>query len=362
MYMKKIFFYIIFVFANQFASAQEQCLSGSESNKQLLENLKEAQANSPIAMKISEKYDLLKKTEAGVCTECERAPRRPLPSLSPNKTYFKEECVQAAAQIKTSSNEVSCPSGKNGFHKQCFSRTFFKYQNAVISEFYKCIRRTQNFPITPEALFEMYSLESGFKPYYSNPGGTGMGQLTGIFIKDLHMKHRGRPVIESIAQSTHEDCETAKIIAEKDLKKEPSLNNKCSFIQAGEGLERNILYSLMGLANSWNKDIEPLLKNYIKKYERDPQILDVQYKALINSYGPGGRAAARASIRRLSKLAPKDYVKAMSRPLMTEDGDNLNVYTNNMANKQKQIVQFFIEPMKSEFKKNGARACLEYMF
>ena len=359
----KFYFQIAVVTAllSQHSFADQQCISGSESSKGLIENLSAAEKNSPITSLISRRYGLEKKTEAD-CIDCEKSNKALLPKLEPNKTYFKEECLEAAGQIKAASNEVICPSGKNGQFRQCYTRSFFNYQNAVISDFYKCLRRTQNLPITPEALFEMYSLESGFKPYYSNSGGTGMGQLTSIFIKDLHQKHRGRPIIESIANSTHDDCEAAKIIAQKDLSKEPSLSNKCSFIQAGEGMERDVLYSLMGLANSWNKDIEPLLTSYNKKYERDPQLLKVQYKALINSYGPGGRAAARASIRRLSKLKPSDYIKAMDRPLMTEEGGNLNVYTNNLAKKQKQLVQFMKDPIKSEFQKDGARACLEYMF
>ena len=47
---------------------------------------------------------------------------------------------------------------------------------------------------------------------------------------------------------------------------------------------------------------------------------------------------------------------------MTEEGGNLNVYTNNLAKKQKQLVQFMKDPLKSEFQKDGARACLEYMY
>ncbi len=127
-------------------------------------------------------------------------------------------------------------------------------------------------------------------------------------------------------------------------------------------MERNILYSLVGMSNSWNKDIGPLMKDYIKKHERDPALLDVQKKALLNAYGPGGRAAARAAVRRLTKLKPADFVKAMSRPLLTAEGNNLTTYTTSIADKQKQIAKLMTEPLLSEYKKNGARACLDHMY
>jgi hypothetical protein len=371
--MKKIFFFTVFSITSVSALSKDRCIVGNEKNSQLQVGLKSAQTESPITQKIYQKYNLLPKTEAdsncptGDCrnnTAVQKLSALPTggAQASPAYVHLNEACVEVAAQVKAGSAEIDCPSRKTGKFNFCYPKSMANYQSAVTSDFYNCLRKTQDFPLTIDALFEMYTLESGFKPYYANTGGTGMGQLTGIFIKDIHQKHRGRPILQSIADSTDSQCEAAKLIAQKDLQKEPSLANKCDFVQVGEGLERNILYTLVGMSNSWNKDIGPLMKDYIKKNERDPAILEVQKKALLNAYGAGGRAAARAAIRRLTKLKPADFAKAMTRPLYTAEGQNLTTYTTNIALKQKQIEKIMNEPLLSEYKKNGARACLDHMF
>jgi hypothetical protein len=371
--MKILLFFSVAGLTSISAFSQDRCIVGNEKNNQLQLGLQSAQTKSSITQKIYQKYNLLPKTEAdancptGDCGQNSATQQlQPLPTggapASPDYVHFNAACVEVAAQVKAGSAELNCPSRKAGKFNFCYPKSLANYQSAVISDFYKCLRKTQDFPLTIDTLFEMYTLESGFKPYYANPGGTGMGQLTGIFIKDIHQKHRGRPILQSIANSTDSKCETAKIIAQKDLQKVPTLANKCDFVQVGEGMERNILYTLVGMSNSWNKDIGPLMKDYVKKHERDPAILEVQKKALLNAYGPGGRAAARAAVRRLTKLKPLDFVKAMSRPLMTAEGQNLTTYTTSIADKQKQIAKLMKEPLLSEYKKNGARACLEHMY
>jgi hypothetical protein len=353
--------------------AQNQCIVGNEKNSQLLDNLDQAQKNSLITQKIYQKYDLYPKTEAdancpkGNCGQnTSTQALTPLPTggapASPAYVHFNEACIEVVAKIKAGTSELNCPSQKKGTFDFCFSKSQANYQSAVVSDFYKCIRSNQDFPISADTLFEMYTLESAFKPYYSNPGGAGLGQLTSIFIKDIHQKHRGRPILEAIADSTDLKCDAAKIIAAKDLKKTPTLNNRCDFVQAGEGLERNILYTLVGLANSWNKDISPLMKDYNNKHVRDPALLDAQKFALLNAYGPGGRGAARAAVRRLTKLKPADFVKAMSKPLYSKKQKNLTTYTTSIAEKQKQLMKIMKEPLLSDYKKNGAKACLESLY
>lgn len=354
-------FFLIFLAGNT-GLTQEKCFTGSPEKTHLIDQLKKAKSDSPVTKIISDKYKLSQSTEADAnCKECtEQKNIYPdFKKIAEEKTHFNTECIEAAASIDTDSNEISCPDAKTGKHNFCFSKPLVEYQNAVVSEFYKCVKHTNPMPITPQGLFEMYTLESGFKPAYTNAGGTGLGQLTGIFIKDLHQKHRGRPILESIVQSTESTCDAAKIIIKKDLNHEPSLKNKCEFTQYGEGLERNILYTLTGLANTWNKDISPKMKDYSKKYMNDPYLAKAQEKALFNAYGPGGRAAGRAAARRLSILSPEKFVAAIQKPLITKKNRNLTAYTTHMLAKQKNISKKLSGDLKQQFINDGAAACID---
>ncbi len=363
--MKKIFFLSLLFAAiciiPQNTYAQEKCLNGKDGNNNLIQQLQKAKSDSPITKLIFTRYNIDQKTEADSnCAECERSKNKDLSKISVSaKTNFKSECIEAAASIQTSSAEISCPDQIIAKHQLCLTQNHLRYQNAVTSELYKCVKLTTNLPLTPDGLFEMYTLESGFKPSYANGGGTGLGQLTGIFIKDLHQPHRGLAILKSISDSNEKSCDIAKMILKKDLINEPTLKNKCDFTQYGEGMERNILYTLSGLANAWKKDIEPIMKPFSNQYSDDPQIQKAQEKALLNAYGPGGRAAARAAVRRLSKLNPTQFIAAMEKPLMTINNSSLTVYTTRMKKKQNIIGQKLTGPLQSLFNKEGSSACTE---
>ncbi len=281
------------------------------------------------------------------------------------------------AKIKSSTQQLECPSGRKvkinscgtagqkkcppGVQPEppaCVTSEMYQYQNAVISEAYKCVKDISQFPVTPEVLFEMYALESGFRSNYSYVGGVGVGQLTGIFIKDIHQKHRGRKILNQIQKSENSSCKLSQPMVAKDLKAEPSFKNRCDFIEYGEGFERNALYTLVGLANFWEKDIKPKMKDFNKKYSDNPNLQRAQQLALMNAYGPGGGVSARAALRRLNRLEPKEFIKTIQEPMVTVEGENLTAYTSKMNKKQNQTIQLFPEPLKLDFANNGARACV----
>ena len=359
----------ILVVAFMFTStvySELQCLSGKPSQTHLLDQLAKAKKESPVSKLISEKYKLGTKTEAdSFCETCNNQDSSLLSSslkkISTEKTIFKAECVEAAATIKTGSNEISCPDQRVAKHNFCVTKSLMNYQSAVVSEFYKCVKSstTDSFPMSPEGLFELYSLESGFKPAFTNNGGTGLGQLTGIFIQDLHQAHRGRKLLNTISASNENSCAAAKIILQKDLLQAPSFSNKCNFTQYGEGLERNVLYTIAGLAKSWDKDISRYMKAYSEKYKSDPLIKKAQERALLNAYGYGGNAAARAAIVRLSSLPPKDFIKSYDNDNRTKKANYLTLYTSRMKKKQTSLTALLPEFMKSAFKTEGSSACIE---
>lgn len=355
-------------------AADLSCLSGDMNKPQLVDQLSKAQSKSDLSKAITAKYNLnnSQKTEADAienCPECLNISNASQASLnlsqindlSKNKTtmpVFKDECLSAVAQIKASTNQLLCPSGEKTKKALCVTDDMYRYQAAVLSDFYQCVKAETNFPVTPEVLFEMYALESGFRPNYAYGGGIGVGQLTSIFVKDIHQKHRGQKFLKQIEASKNENCKIAQPLAAKDLKKQPSLNDRCDFIQYGEGFERNTLYTLVGLANSWEKDISPKMKSFNEKNKGHPALGRAQQLALMNAYGSGGHVAAKAAIRRLSHLEPADFIAAIQQPMKTAGGKNLTEYTSKIKSKQDRLTKLFKAPTQLDFASNGARACV----
>ena len=357
-------------------AAAEQCLSGTPGNNHLMLQLARVKNTSPISSAITKKYNLesTPTDPAGLpCATCQQGPGSdPLSSgnlktaeimrqIDPDaRLLMKTECLNVSGKVDAPTSELKCPEGKvSPKHNFCFNSNLMRYQNAVITDFYKCIKKLTNLPLTPSGLFEMYSLESGFKPHYAYSGGVGIGQVTGIFVDDINQKHRGFKIMDKVAKSSEPDCAIAKQIAAKDVKKPVRLNNnRCKFVEYGEGMERNVLYTMLGMANAWDKDLEPLLEGYLKKHNGNPAMPRAMELALLNGYGPGGRAAARAAIRRLTKVSPTEFINRMKKPMSGTKGGNLTSYIGKMQKRQNQLVKDMPLALKTEYTDKGARACI----
>lgn len=354
----------------------EQCLSGTQGNNHLLTQLARVKSTSPISSALTQKYNLdsaPSELPTPPCTSCLQGPgSNPLSSnnkstaeilrqLAPDsRLLMRTECLNVSGKIDAPTSELMCPEEKvSAKHNFCFNSGLMRYQNAVITDFYKCIKKLTNFPLSPAGLFEMYSLESGFKPHYAYAGGVGIGQLTGIFVDDINQKHRGFGLLKKVADTSDADCDIAKKIAAQDIKSPIRLNNnRCKFVEYGEGMERNVLYTMLGMANSWNKDLGPLLETYMKKNDGNPAMPRAAELALLNGYGPGGRAAARAAIRRLTKLSPTEFINRINKPMAGTKGGNLTSYIGKMHKRQKQLSTDMPTTLRNEYTELGARACI----
>lgn len=358
-------------------AAEKQCLSGTSGNNHLISQLLNAKNKSPITKELTQRYNLeeapLQSPPAVGCVSCQQGPGSNPLSFGNQSTaqllrqvdpdaglLLRTQCLEVSGKVDASTTELKCPEGKlSSKYNFCFDSNLMRYQNAVITDFYKCVKKLTNLPLTPSGLFEMYSLESGFKPHYSYGGGVGIGQLTGIFVDDINQKHRGYGLLKKIAETSDTDCSIAKKIASKDAKQPVRLNNnRCKFVEYGEGMERNVLYTLLGMANSWNKDIEPVMEAYSKKHHGNPALPRTQELALLNSYGPGGRAAARAAVRRLTKLSPTQFVTQIQKPMIGSKGTNLTTYLGKMQKRQKQLLADMSADQRAAYNQEGARSCV----
>lgn len=357
--------------SSTFANAQVACVSGSPSQSSMVLQMSQAKAKSSVTDIIYKQYQLRASTQAKApCVECNAATaKRPedLAQVSSSiqgipaapKMIFNPACLKEAAEYKVGTKEIACPGGKKT-KNICQTEEMLTYQNAVVSSFMSCANKLNLQTVSPAVLYRIYSLESGFKPQFASKNGVGLGQLTSIFVKDVHQAWRGGEYLNKIAMSDLKECEAAKVIAKKDMNgRNPPLSNSCAYIQLGEGMERNILYTMIGMATSWEKDLLPKMKSYVQKYANHPALEEVKSLTMASAYSAGGRAAGRAIASRLGHLAPDAYLKAIKKPLYRTKGrGTLNPYVLNMDKRQNEISTSFVAPLKSLFEKEGSKACV----
>lgn len=355
------------------AFAAAACISGKSQYNNLIQQMTQAKATSPITTVISVQYQL-NQTQAD-CVECSSAKTFLSDSVkkvvaaiegvpdSP-KLLFNPLCLRGSSDdFHAGVAQVSCPSGQRSRTTTlCQTEEIMTYQNAVISSLMTCAKKAGLPTISPSVLFGIYSVESGFKPQYASRNGLGMGQLTGIFVKDVLQKWRGGEYMQKIAQSNLPECAAAKFLAAKDLRSPPRHSNSCAFTQLGEGMERNVLYTMVGLATAWEKDLSPKLNAYLQKHAGHPALEEIKSLTIANAYGAGGRADARALASRLTALSPDAYLNAIKKPMTATKNRRhirvLNNYTLKIATREKKIAADLPEPLKSNYTKQGAKACL----
>ncbi|MFN3696336.1 MAG: hypothetical protein ACK4VO_02750 [Pseudobdellovibrio sp.] len=358
------------------ANVAPKCMSGSIKSIALADQFNDAK-KSKIVSQILQKYEITQKPtqESSTLSDClncststqnskslnELAASMSASLSKPTSLQIKSECIATANKIKANSTYVQCPSEKRKKPPQneCMTEEMIKYQSAAITEILKCVKNETKFPISINSLYEMYTNETGFKPNYSSAAGTGLGQLTSIFVRDIHQKGRGLETLKKIATSSSPQCEGIKNIAEKDLNQQPSFNQKCNFISYGEGFERNILYTLIGMNTLWTKDLEPIMRQYINKHENDKNIRSIKELITLNAYGAGGPRSARAAAHRLTKLKPEKFVEQISKPLKTSEGHDLTLYIQRIKNKQDQLIDLFPANSTINFKQLGSSACID---
>lgn len=393
----------LYLFCSGFAFAEIICVTGKIKNRNIIDQLSKAKSNSEITKAIYAQYhigfisneveqapdchdcqirskntsdhataakEILKHTLTGTANSTSQTP----------KLLFKPECLKAshiAINADSTSTQLSCPDGKKTLNRSfCNTEEILHYQNAVISNFYGCLK-SMNLPtLSPKYLFKKYSHESGFKPYYSYSGGHGISQLVDEFIADLYEPERGLPFIKMVANSETPECSIARKILNTDLKSSgKNLNNRpttkkaCSFVEIGDGLERNILYGLIGAAKIAALELKPIFEqyDYLSKYQNDPHFEELNDLLILAAYGPGGRSGARAAIRVYSrKNNPQAFITTLNSGITSRGGREVTRYLRNYTNSNKDsksksnaLASLLPNPLNTEFiGEQGVDACI----
>ncbi len=284
---------------------------------------------------------------------------------------FKQACIDAANLFQTSTPQTSCEKNPKGVFvgtnnythtgmnlkiNPCVTKSLLKYQNAVMTSFYNCAQAENFTGLDLSLMFKKYSQESGFRPTYDDIGGLGSTRIIDQFIRDGQT--RGLSLIQSIATSTHPDCAAAKLIAAKDLKSMPKRKNACLFIHPGEGLERNFLYSFIGVETVWRSDLEPLLRKFMAENANNPKFKEAQRIIQMTAYGRGGPKQAQVLIRTLIKVKIDAFLKMNRGDLTAKKGTKINGYVSEINRRQAEIAKKVDPETQEAIRLLGADACL----
>lgn len=363
------------------------CRSGDAKNTALLDLLKKAKKDSEITQAILADYT--PKTEGtGDCPECDNLneqakaqkediaavvkainPELHNPVPKPDSLLFNDECLKGIAPYQSTTAQYTCDkaTSKPTLKKNlCVDDSLQTYQNQTLSNFTRCFIEqgiTGSSDILPTTLLNIYTIENGFKPQYSSGNGVGLGQLTSIFIDDV--KTRGKVFSKKIlSQPPKPECKAAALILEKDQKTPPSRQQVCKFMSVGEGLERNMLYSMLGLAVLLKDNIDPLLNRY-NSFKSAPEEAKQKMRelALTNSYGSGGPRATAALIKRIHNRpinGPEIIEQYATAKTLYENNSPLNRYLVAIKARESETANKRITDsnLAAQMKKIGNKACL----
>lgn len=241
---------------------------------------------------------------------------------TPLPAKIKKECIEASLQREINAEGFSCSNGQpkafsNTGNTPCLDQKSSDYIHFAINMGLNCLSSVRGSPLDSRYILKKINTETAFNFFLANRGGKGIGQLTGILVDDMSgvMKKdrsgkeklvpgRGSYILEALADSKNPACAPFKNVALADSKKappEPGIpKNYCSWLSPGDGLTRNLMYTLGYYAFLQDKVITPFMKRNAPALAKDPDFIN--YMTMI-AYGPDGteEAFALVSTLRLKK-------------------------------------------------------------
>lgn len=232
--------------------------------------------------------------------------------IQPSK--IKKECIVASLQRETAGTGYSCATGhpqafdNAGATAPCLNSSVADFLHYSLNQALSCLSPKED-PVDPRQILQKINNETAFHFFLASKAGVGQGQLTSYPVKEIagwyNQKKEFIPgqayyLMEKLMASKNPACDPFKKIVSKDAKTPPPLPgtkaNYCRWLSVGEGLGRNLFYSLAYYIYVRDQIVKEELK------EKAPAL--VKNKELVNaltliSYGPQGPAEARSLIHTL---------------------------------------------------------------
>lgn len=259
-------------------------------------------------------------------------------------SQIKKECIEASMQREPSNVGYSCngktPKKFNNWGKTtpCLSQKTVDFVHYAVNQALSCMSSGRT-PIDPRFILKKFNNETAFNFYIAHEGGKGIGQLTSNPVKDIagwYEKGRGFTkgnafhVLTELMESTNPACAPFKEIIKKDLTKPPPSpafeRNYCDWVRPGDGVARNLIYSLGYYIYMRDGIIKPALQKRAKKLADNSDVIN--YLTLV-AYGPDGQAEALSlmqTLRLTSKTPPKQAIARIikSNPYVNQTEKKMN--------------------------------------
>lgn len=228
--------------------------------------------------------------------------------------YIKESCLVASLKRVAGREGYSCarPDGSGASQnnsarrisasRQCVTSDMVRYIQSSVQNAMNCVTNASGIPIDPATTYQKINNESAFQFYQSNNGGTGLGQLTSWPLRDM-FQARPRLYAETLSKvKTHPSCANFKSIVDGDTQPPGATlfprSKICRYTSPGEGMQRNLLYSLVFMSHLKQRILQLLPRNFLEvpETEKQKRVQLVERLALVG-YGPEGMAKAQGLAR-----------------------------------------------------------------
>ncbi|MNK01187.1 hypothetical protein D3C87_189820 [compost metagenome] len=308
------FLSVLTIFCSQGALAnQHQCVNDesgykSPKNYEIIENFRASK--DPLILAARNLGKEVKSTECALCTKrANSASDKPAKQLGQLSKYLtppqiKKECILGSLQRAPGNDGYTCTNGKpksfenKGPTSACLTEDMANYIHLAVNKAIQCMS-PEDAPIDPRFILQKINNESAFNFFIGYGGGNGIGQLTSHPIKAIagwtafknakpvFIQGEANYLLEDLAANENPACAPFKKIAEADINNPPSLYGKntniCRWVGAGEGVSRNLIYSLAYYIHIRDNIVKPQLKKRAPSLLKNDEILNnftlVAYKS-----------------------------------------------------------------------------------
>jgi len=247
-------------------------------------------------------------------------------SAAPRTKKIKRSCIEASMQREVGNTGYLCSGGKKeafenaGKSTPCLSEKVLSYLHFALNQAINCMSTGRD-PIDPRFILKKINNETAFNFFIAYNGGVGLGQLTSDPVKEIAGWRQGKReidgnakhVLEGVISSSNPACAPFAEVIKKEVNTPPPLpgspRNYCSWVSPGEGVARNLIYSLGYYVYTRDEIVKPAIARRSSRMAANPEI--VNYFTLV-AYGPGGPSQAKSLVRslRLSNSSKPEDVRA----------------------------------------------------
>jgi hypothetical protein len=238
--------------------------------------------------------------------------------------HISRDCIRSALLRveKIDSNRIMCSSdgsrrirynyednSKKG-RDWCIDESMVDYIHWSFNKTLECVNAIALHPLDPKIFFKKINNESSFAFHIANKGGMGIGQLTTFAMREMERSDTssgGYQYIRRAMESEHPSCVMFRDILSKTSRPGQRITDRvCDFVSAGEGIARNLFYSMAYFVHKRDTHPGPV-RAWAKKHGiTNPRIIDLI--TLVGYSRHGAAAAKRWALQVIaSGVDPNDY-------------------------------------------------------